>query len=243
MIRRRVSAVFLLRDGFSGRPLASGAQVRCTLDGTPVCPVWKEGGYLVFTDLEQGEHVLTIQRPLYQMEKKTFPVQAGEMWEDTADLKPGAGYPFPPQAAGMKLTVTNGGEPSLWPVWLGMAPPAALKLAQDGGEGTAVRLFCRNAALLPVPGCFLIPSKAGSELVHLRTLRGEKGELQSPLESRHPRGAELIPVQRYVPDKAGMVSVWFPRAGKVWLYCQGAVCSLELKAGIQALTWNWKEET
>lgn len=241
MIRRCVSAVFLLRDGFSGRPLASGAQVRCTLDGVPVRPLWKDGGYLVFTDLPPGEHTLTVQRPFYRLEQRSFPVRPGEMWEDTVHLKPGTGYPFPAESAALELTVTEGRNPSAWPVWLGMSGPAALKLAQDDGEGTAIRLFCRNAALLPVPGYFLIPEKSGGELIHLRSLLGESGELETPLEHRHPRGSELIPMQRYDPDGAGRLSARFPQAGTLWLCCQGAVRSLELVPGLQTWNWNWKE--
>ena len=243
MIRRQVSAVFFLRDGFTGRPLASGAQVRCTLDGAPARPLWKDGGYLVFTDLPTGEHSLTVRQPFYQPEQRVFTLRAGETIEDTMYLKPGAGYPFPADSAALEVAVTEGGRPSARPVWLGMSGPAALKLAQDDGGGTEIRLFCRNAAVLPVPGVFLIPGKTGGELVRLLSLRGERGELEAPLEQKHLRGAELIPVQRYDPDREGILRARFPRTGTVWLYCQGAVRSLEIAPGAQRCNWNWKEKT
>lgn len=241
MIHRRVSAVFLLRDGFSGRALSSGAQVRCTLDGAPARPVWKNGGYLVFTDLSPGKHELAVGQTCYQPDRRVFTVQEDGVWEDTVELKPGDGYPLPAQAAVLELTVTEGRAPSAQPVWLGMSGPVALKLARASGEDAALRLFCRNAALLPVPGYFLIPEQAGGELVHIRAIREETGELDQPLLRGHPRGTELIPMQRYTPDGTGRLRALFPRAGTVWVYCQGAARNLELAPGGQALNWDWKE--
>ena len=95
MIRRRVSAALLLRDGFSGGTFASGAQVTCTLDGGPIRPLWKEGSYLVLTDLESGEHTLTIRRPGYQPETCVFRAEEDRVHEDAVFLKPGPGYRFP----------------------------------------------------------------------------------------------------------------------------------------------------
>ena len=60
MIRRRVSAVLRLRDGFTGRVLPGGAV--CLLDGRPLRhPLWKEGGYLVIQDLAAGPHSLEVR--------------------------------------------------------------------------------------------------------------------------------------------------------------------------------------
>lgn len=70
MIRRRLSAVFLVRDGFTGRALQSGAEVRCRLDGAPCAPLWKAGGYLALCDLPEGEHTLTIERRLFFARKQ-----------------------------------------------------------------------------------------------------------------------------------------------------------------------------
>ena len=78
MIRRRVSAVLRLRDGFTGRVLPGGAV--CLLDGRPLRhPLWKEGGYLVIQDLAAGPHSLEVRcagfRPV------TLTVEAGRtLW-------------------------------------------------------------------------------------------------------------------------------------------------------------------
>ena len=50
VLRRSVSAVLLLRDGFLGTPIeTSGALFR--IDGTPSQPQSKPGGYRIWTDL------------------------------------------------------------------------------------------------------------------------------------------------------------------------------------------------
>ncbi len=66
MIRHSASAVFLMRDGFTGMTLTDGSATRCLLDGRPLRrPMWKRDGYLVLIDLTPGEHVLRILRNGY----------------------------------------------------------------------------------------------------------------------------------------------------------------------------------
>ena len=76
-------------------------------------------------------------------------IQPDAVWEGSADLKPGLGYPFGKDAATVRLTVTRGGKPLAdQPVWLAAAESAPLKLAQDKAEQGAqtLRLFCRGGA-------------------------------------------------------------------------------------------------
>ena len=62
MIRRKVDAVLLLRDGFTGRVVAR--DVLCRVDGQPLRrPLWKQDGYLVLHDLAPGPHRVTLTRP------------------------------------------------------------------------------------------------------------------------------------------------------------------------------------
>ena len=243
MIRRHVSAALLVRDGFTVRALGSGAQVRCLLDGQPCRPVWKEGGYLILTDLPAGEHLLLLERRGYQRERYQFRAEDGVTAEDSLFLKPGPGYPFPPGTAALELTVLEGAAPAAQPVWLGMSGPSPLKLAQDGAAGTRLRLFCGNPGLLPVPGSFLLTGPEGGELVHLRSLQGETGELDAPPAGSYGRGAELVPVQPFQPDAGGRLRAVFPAGGTLWLACAGHTLRLELEAGERTFTWNCKEES
>ena len=241
MIRRRLSAVFLVRDGFTGRSLQSGAELRCRLDGAPCAPLWKAGGYLVLCDLPEGEHTLAIERRLFLPESRTFSVGKDGPWEDAISPRAGAGYPFPPESAVLELTLVRGKAPSEEPVWMGMSPPSPLKLAQDDGKGSEIRLFCRNPALLPLPGTFLLPQKEGGELVGIKSLEGEVGKLERPLLGKHPRGTELVPMLRYFPNAQGRLRAVFSRAGKVWLYSGEKAKSAELAPGSQTLEWDLKE--
>ncbi len=176
MIRRTVSAAFLLRDAFTGAVLSDGAATRCLLDGRPLQrPVWKQDGYLVLTDLAQGEHTLLLSRRAYRDESVTFHVEDGATMEDTISLKPGAGYRFPSDTVRVSLTLRRGTSAAAGEMlWLGVQPRSRLKLAQEKtepGEKLA-RLFCEgNSALLPIPGHFLIRGKASPELAYLRSFR------------------------------------------------------------------------
>ena len=110
MIRHGMSAAYLLRDGFSGAVLTDGSATRCLLDGRPLRrPLWKREGYLVLTDLEEGEHLLQISRRGYRDEFVTIPVGEARPVEDTITLKPGAGYRFPRETVRVSLTLKKGG--------------------------------------------------------------------------------------------------------------------------------------
>ena len=218
MIRRTASAVFLMRDGFTGATLTNGSATRCFLDGEPLRrPVWKREGYLVLTDLTPGEHVLLISRSGYQDERVPITVGDGRPMEDTIALKPGAGYRFPQETVRVELTLRRGGAPAAGErVWLGVPPRTRLKLAQEKNEpGDAeAHLFCDgNPGLLPIPGHFLMTDRKAPELAYLRSLCDETGEFAPPLTLSHGRGTEMIPMQSYCADESGVVRVLLTRLG------------------------------
>ncbi len=243
MIRRTASAVFLLRDGFSGKTLTDGPATFCLLDGRPLRrPIWKKDGYLVLTDLTPGEHVLQLSRSGYRDEPVSFLVVEGRPVEDTIALKPGAGYRFPRNTVHLTLTMSRGGSSAAGEqVWLGAALRGRLKLAQEKAEigDTAAHLFYDgNTALLPIPGHFLLADGKAAELVYLKSLRGEEGEFTSPLTSEHGRGTELIPVQPYRADGAGVVSVLLREPGTLTGFVGGRIFEAQLAAGEQRAEWK-----
>ena len=243
MIRRTVTAAFLMRDGFSGRVLSDASSTRCLLDGRPLRrPVWKREGYLVLTDLAPGEHELTIRRAGYREETVTVLAAEGKPAEDTISLKPGEGYRFPQGTVRISLTLRRGQDAAAGQqVWLGTVPRSRLKLAQEKAEAgdEEAHLFCEgNPATLPVPGHFLLVSGKEPELVYLRSLREEKGRFYPPLTLSHPRGTELIPMQAYVADAMGMVQVLLREPGALKGFAGGKVFEALLQAGDQALEWK-----
>ena len=246
MIRRTASAVFLLRDGFSGATLTDGAATRCLLDGLPLRrPLWKRDGYLVLTDLAPGEHILQISRSGYQDEQIPFRVEEGRLLEDAVALKPGPGYRFPRETVRVALTLRRGGRTAGGErVWLGVRPRARLKLAQEKTEigDSEAHLFCEgNAALFPVPGHFLLTDSKAPELAYLRSLRGETGEFAPPLAGAHGRGTELVPMQSYLADGEGTVRVLLRDPGTLLGFSGGRVLEAALQAGEQSIEWKLED--
>ena len=226
VLRRGVSAVLLLRDGFLGTPIeTSGALFR--IDGTPSQPQSKPGGYRIWTDLPAGKHTLTVSQRGFQTEEIELDIQPGKPWEGCAALKPGMGYPFGKGAVTMHLTVLRGERPlANGTVWLAVADEPPLKLAQDKaakGDQT-MRLFCKGEAkALPVPGSFLLEEKKAPELVFLQAYEQEEGRLAEPLAHAHVRGKALLPAQAYHTDEQGRISVMLRQAAKLAVLCDGSI--------------------
>ena len=243
MIRRMVSAAFLLRDGFTGRTLTGFSGTRCLLDGRIVArPVWKREGYLVLTDVEPGEHELVLLRSGYRDEHVKILIREDATLEDTISLKPGEGYRFPPETVRVSVSLQRGeSAASDARVWMGLIPRTRLVLAQERAEAgePRARLFCEgSAALLPIPGHFLFADKAAPELVYLRHLRDEEGEFSPPPQASHPRGTELIPMQPYEADADGTVRVLLREPGTLIGFFDGKVFSAQLNVGLQTLAWK-----
>ena len=246
MIYRHASAALLLRDGFTGRPLSSGAQVFARLDGAPVRPVWKAGGYLVLTDLAPGPHVLHLRHRCFQEEQLAFEAVQARTWETEVDLLPGPEYPFRVRPARLELTVFQAGVPLAGEqVWIGRYDPAQLKLAQDGGQasGTDLRLYCKgDPQTLPIPGWFMAPDRNGPELLHLLFFRGETGTLEAPMSHPHPRGLQFLPARPYRTDGAGGLAALFPEEGELCLYCRGRLRQARASQEGGTLEWHLEEE-
>ncbi len=243
MIRRRVSAALLLRDGFTGRTLADGSATRCLLDGRPLQrPVWKRDGYLVLTDLAPGAHELTIRRSGYLDERVALQVEEGAALEDTVSLKPGPGYRFPPETVRVSISLLRGKKAAAGTqLWLGVRQRTRLVLAQEKTEAgdERSRLFCEGSqTALPVPGHFLLADRKAPELVYLRSLRDGTGEFSPPPALAHPRGTELIPVQAYCTDKTGGLRLLLREPGTLAGFCAGQLLEAELQADEQAIKWK-----
>lgn len=234
MIHRRVSAVLRLRDGFLGTPIEStGALFR--IDGTPHQPQAKPGGYRVWTGLETGRHELSVSMQGFQTEVLTIEIPADGSWEGSADLKPGPGYPFGRNAVTVQLHLTQDGQPLAGqPVWLAIAEPAPLKIAQDKAAKGAqsMRLFCKGEpGALPVPGAFLLEEDKQPELVYLQSFEKEEGQLGGPLAHPHARGKALLPAQQYRTDEAGIVRIMLREAAKLAVFCGGKIAYAAPQAG------------
>lgn len=230
MIRIHVSAVCRVRDGFTGKIL-EGSRLQCDLDGARCRPTAKPGGYLVLTDLPAGPHRLSLRCPGYQEEWVEF--SAGrDTQEQDVTMKPGRGYPLQRDMIRLTLTVTEGGAPAAGRIlWLAAPGQTELKIAQTKAEAgsASLRLFAKGAAAPAVPGTYLIADGKNSEIVLLRALEEEMGELLAPLARPHSRSRSLLPAQRYHTDGEGVLTAAFREP------CAVEVCGPEgeLLAGLE----------
>lgn len=234
MISMHVSAVCRVRDGFTGRAMEPSGLV-CTLDGAPFRPVGKPGGYLVLVNLPGGTHRLSLRCQGYQEEWMEIRSGRGTQELDVT-MKPGEGYPFRQEVTLLTLTILEGGEPAAGrQLWLAAPGPTEMKIAQTRAEAgsTGLRIFCKGAAAPAVPGTYLIADGADSEIVFLRALEEEMGELLEPLRRGHGRSRSLLPAQRYHTGADGVLRAAFPEPCTLEV-CGGEgglLASLELTQG------------
>lgn len=239
MIRMQVSAVFQVRDGFAGR-IIEGSNLICALDGVPVRPMTKPGGYLILTNLPVGQHQLLLRCVGYQDECVEFFVEETGFRELYVALKPGRQYLFRQSVIRLRLQLPE--ELRGKSVWISAPTSVECKVAQTKAEAglEQFRVYCKgNPRTLPIPGTFLIDDGENSEIVVLKSLSEELGTLESPLHRDHGRSRRILPVQTYRCDDQGQIYAAFAMAGTAVLYTgSGAPVSLELTEGENE--WNLK---
>ena len=234
MITLHASAVFHVRDGYTGAPL-EGSGLLCTLDGSPVRPLAKTGGCLVLLNLPHGPHRLALRGTGYQEEWVDF--QAGPGTPELAvTMKPGAGYPFRGDITCLELTVLEHGQPAQGrQLWLAAPARWDLKIAQTKAEARTdqFRLYCKGPQSAVPAGAYLIADEKNSEIVFLRGLEEEMGTLSAPLLHDHRRSCPLLPAQRYHTDQNGRLTAVFQGACALEIYDpdRGLVASFALEQG------------
>jgi len=235
MIRRQVSAALLVRDAFTGQPFPRGNGTLCQVDGRHYTPVWKDGGYLVLTDLSPGEHTVTLRRQGYLDQTLTVPVAGGRPWEGWTGLLPGPGYPFPARTAWVELTLLAKKKPAVGvEVWLAPDGGGKLKLAQDkanAGDRELKLFYSGVESQLRVPGDFLIAGKKTAEVAALEDFWNGKAQLARPLTGSYMRGEELMPAQRYESGGDGRLNCVLRESGRLWALCEGKLSALEVQPG------------
>ena len=240
MIRMQVSVILQVRDGFTGRIL-EGSNLICALDGVPVRPVAKPGGYLILTNLPVGVHQVLLRAAGSQDEYVDFTAVKDGYRELYVALKPGRQYLFRQSVIRLRLQLPD--ELRGCQIWI--SPPSVVecKVAQTKAEtgSKQFRIYCKgNQALLPIPGAFLIEDGDHSEVVVLKSLSEEVGTLEETLRWDHGRSRRLLPVQKYRCDEEGQIYAAFPIAGTAVIYTgNGAPQSLELSEGENQ--WNLSE--
>ena len=241
MIRLQASAVVAVRDGYSGRPITAST-VRCFLDGRPFLPQYRQGGYLVFLNLEPGRHELLLRGGWYQDEQLSLEIGETFPAEYLVTLKPSAAYPFRQAVTQLAVQVEKGPQAAGQILWLAIQGAVReLRLAQDQAPAgsQSLKVFYRGGWEGRPLGSYLLVDKGdGSEVVSLTALEEEQAQLAGPLVRTHRRGAILLPAQCYRADEEGWVRAFFREPEEICLFQPHSrkLRNLSLEAGYNQIT-------
>lgn len=208
-----VSVIFKVIDGYKKLPV-SRQSVTFYINGNRVQPIYKEGGYFVFTNLETAHFKFSIKSYYYQSqdiefeyeEHITYPVQ-------NIFLMPNRQYPLlstdrmvylkakfeEKQVKGQKIYVVN-------------KKKEYFKVAKDQikAEETEVKLLLnQDYVRQQIAGKYLIRDKdiKKSEICTVLSEEGEKNlyRLESPLRYSHVRGTPFFEIMESYIEENGIM--------------------------------------
>lgn len=210
-MNKRASFVLNLSDALTRRPLPGLSDAQFSLDGKPALPVYKAGGWFVFINLPDGEHVVSVRTNRHQEERVRFALSNAKPYvEEYRRMKPGERYAASRSSVQpRRVAVTQNGVPcGDTSILLLGDTKGVFKIAEDDAteRRTYLRLFIANprAANQLLPGRFFIKDAARSEVCAVRE-RAEEDmfALGAPLLHAHKRGIPLCVVEEYWTDQQG----------------------------------------
>ena len=243
MIRMHVDAVFTLYDGFTGKAMPPSA-VRVMLDGQRFRPEYRQGGYLVFINLEPGNHKVVFSAAYYGDETADFETMRNSRVERVLSLKPGLNYPFGGKATRLTAIVTAKGKCTPKKrVALAAGDGPEIRVAQDSAAAgdSEFKLYVRGElARLKLPGEYLIVDGKNSEVCTLSAVNEGTGRFAAPLIYEHKRGKALILSQTYTTDENGVFTAFFRRPAGVHAFVSenSILLSRELEEGENEMEIN-----
>ena len=240
MIRRRVSTVIRLWDGFLGQAVEA-KRAQCQIDGMMCHPICKPEGYLIWTDLAHGVHTLSVAVTGFQPQTLTFSTSQSDFFTGCMVLKPDrARYSVRGLVTQLDLCLQVDGKPLAQAAfWLCASTDPMMKIAQDivTADSDTVRLFgSRGADALTLPMTFLLHESQYPELIVLCTWDGQNGRVKVPFAYDHRRGSALFAAQQYQTDMQGKACIWMREPGRVLIYQNGRVNALTLTQGQNTCT-------
>lgn len=217
MIRINVGLVIMLTDGFTGQaPSKEGFVFR--VDGRNTAGIRKEDGFVAFTNVTPGEHVLSIRSERYLPVELPFTAGTEVI---PVNLRPGPRYPY---ALGVRrITVEwKGKEEGFW--LLSDSGTAILKFAQQevSPGDTAAKLYQEGKIGDRLPGYFLAEGSKEPEIVMMTALNQEEACFPQGFKTSHKRGQALYSAQYYGKETAELVlsgkgkyRIYLPASGKL----------------------------
>ena len=236
MIRIHVDAVFTVYDGFTGKAMPPSA-VRVLLDGRRFRPEYRQGGYLIFINLEPGNHKIEFSAAYYGDETVDFETRRDSRVERVVNLKPGLNYPFGGKTTRLTATVTARGKCSPKKrVALAAGDGPEIKIAQDSAAAgdSEMKLYIRGKhSDLMLPGEYLIIDGKNSEVCTLTAVNDGTGLFAAALIYEHKRGKALHMSQTYTTDENGVFTAFFRRPAGIHAFVEenSILMSRELTEG------------
>lgn len=200
-MKTTVSAVFKISDGFLKKPVSASAVV-FYLDGERKKPLYKDGGYFVFTDLPPGKALFKICSPFYceRLIQAELPPADGPYMMFYLILSPSPRYPFCREATTISGVLQVMGKPmpdAKAYLFTEPDPKSAVKTAQDDIKPglDRIKLFASvTGAEITVPSVWYIQDKkAENREICMITSKNTDGtcQLEKGLRFSHTRGTAL----------------------------------------------------
>ena len=195
MIRKCISCALKLSDGITKQALTASS-VRMYVDGMPIKFEYKQGGYFILIDLEEGTHTVTLQSHCYQTEVFTVCVDDSVIMRPESMVRYIVLNPSEKHPRASSMPTVRGIAEGFDRIYL-QRRVGEMKIAEDdASEGkTEIRLFSpKSGAMLPSLYMINDRSAAKCEIVMLKGANGDMYMLDTPLRYAHPRSAEVVPL-------------------------------------------------
>ena len=230
-MRLHVQLACAVRCSATGNSLCD-AMLQILVDGERKRYLRRNDGFLLFMELKNGEHRLSLRHPYYHDAQCTVTVTPGETTVEVVTMRP-------LNVSGdhlCRLTV-SGLVPGTTAYISGQSYPLQLQQS-DCTEGTQVlRLFKRGAFKLLPPLRMLCADEAAPETCILMDMLGEDNwSIARPLRFAHKRGVKFYPTQPYEAGDDGTVTAVFFAAGPISLLYEDKLYELSVEEGEQ--TWQ-----
>lgn len=208
-----ISVIFNIVDRFRKRALLA-PEASILMNGRRLKPLYKPGGYFVFTDLEPGEACFEIASPIFQKESVDIDIpMPGEGYiMNHLMLNPSRLYPFGGPATTVSGRLMKGKMP-LPGQKFHIIPGdggEVLKIAEDKAEegNCSIKLFATvPGRQLSIPGRYLIKNKddAKKEFCLITQNADKDGmyALEKELLYSHPRATPLVEVIECITQEDG----------------------------------------
>ncbi len=199
-----ISIILKIMDGFRKRNLLA-PEVSITLNNRRIRPIYKPGGYFIFTDLLPGQACFEIASPVFRPEKVVADIpEAGKGYIlNHIMMYPSRKYPFGGPVTTVSGRITKGGEPFAEQQFY-MIPGdggEVMRIAED--EAEAGNCFLKLFAAVPerqlsIPGNYLIKDKEEEKREFCLITQNADKDGRYPLETgmaySHRRATPLVEV-------------------------------------------------